>query len=66
MTRAEAQIAFKDGMAVRHILFDRYEYVILRQSDNKMINEKGEVVNKMEFWLTNGTVIYDYGWEVIL
>lgn len=65
LTRAMAQIAFVEGKKISHIRFLEGEFVMLNSSD-KMEDESGNILNKMDFWLIRGgTKQFDEGWFVV-
>jgi len=65
MTRAEAQVALLEGKKISHEYFADDEFVVLRETDKKLICEKGYVLDKQEFWLLRGTPMFDNNWRVI-
>ena len=64
LSRAQAQIAFVERKKISHQYFTGREFIFLDEN-NKMVDEDGNILNKMEFWLLRGTKLFDDGWFVI-
>ena len=64
LSRAQAQIAFVERKKISHKYFTDREFICLDEN-NKMVDEDGNILDKMEFWLLRGTKLFDDGWFVI-
>ena len=64
LSRAKAQIAFVEEKKISHKYFLEGEFVRLN-SDKKMEDENGVILNKTDFWLTRGAQQFDDGWFVV-
>lgn len=64
LSRTQAQIAFVEGKKISHKYFLDGEFIKLNV-DNKMEDENGLLLNKMNFWLARGTKQFDDGWFIV-
>jgi hypothetical protein len=64
LSRAQAQIAFVEGKKISHKYFLDGEFIKLNV-DNKMEDENGLILNKINFWLARGTKQFDDGWFIV-
>lgn len=64
LSRSQAQIAFVERKKISHKYFTDREFICLDEN-NKMVDEDGNILDKMEFWLLRDTKLFDDGWFVI-
>jgi len=64
MNRAQAQCALLEGKKITHKFFTDNEYVKHRPEDNKLVDESGQVLNKMHFWMSRDDGKWDTGWSI--
>lgn len=63
MTKAQAQIEFARRKKIRHKYFMEQEFIFLN-SENKMEDENGLILNKQDFWLLRCKG-FDDGWSIV-